>query len=157
MALPIAESDELSSHPHRPRVVLAAHLRRLGMTQGDAGKAVGRSERTVRRWEENKALWREARAEALELWSAEMDDASRGRVLSAVRDEGDTHTARWYLERADKSLREPDQPEAGPAIIIAPIHFGFLKEPPEPTYDGSVIIDPETGKGRLVPAPKDKD
>jgi hypothetical protein len=109
------------------------------MTQGDAGKAVGRSERTVRRWEENKTLWREARAEALELWSAEMDDASRGRVLSAVRDEGDTHTARWYLERADKSLRDPDQPESGPFVVIAPIHFGFLKEPPEVTGEPIII------------------
>ena len=84
-------------------------------------------------------LWRQARTEALELWAAEMDDASRGRVLSAVRDEGDTHTARWYLERADKSLRDPDQPQAGPTVIIAPIHWGFLKEPPEVTGEPVII------------------
>ncbi len=75
MALQRSES-ELSSHPHRPRVVLAAHLRRLGMSQKEAGKAVGRSERTVRRWEENKELQRQARAESLELWAAEMDDGA---------------------------------------------------------------------------------
>ena len=61
-------------------------------------------------------------------------------------------SSQWYLERADKSLRDPDQPHAGPYVVIAPIHFGFLKEPPEPTYDGAVIVDPETGRGRLVPA-----
>lgn len=87
----------------------AAYLRVLGATQGEAAEAVSVTERTIRRWEADPG-WAEVRREAVERWACEVDDAARRRVLQAIRDEEDTATARWWLERTDPSLQRDESP-----------------------------------------------
>lgn len=90
-----------------PRWLMAAYIRSMGASQKKAATAAGVSERTVRTWENEKPeLWKRAREEARELWASDMDGAARARVLTAVRDEDDTQTAKWWLERMDPGLRQ---------------------------------------------------
>jgi len=90
-----------------PKWLMAAYIRHMGGSQEQAAAAAGVCARTVRTWENEKPdLWKRAREEARQLWASDMDGAARARVLTAVRDEDDTQTAKWWLERTDSGLRQ---------------------------------------------------
>jgi hypothetical protein len=112
--IPAALGTAERRHPNWAKVVLAAYFRSLGATQREAAKAAGCGERTVRGWEADQALWSAALETARELWAGEVDAAARGRVLEAIRDEDDTQTARWWLERTDRATGHPEAGEPDP-------------------------------------------
>ena len=90
-----------------PKWLMSAYIRDMGGSQKQAAVAAGVSERTVWTWENEKPdLWKRAREEARELWASDMDGAARARVLTAVRDEDDTQTAKWWLEKTDSGIRQ---------------------------------------------------
>jgi hypothetical protein len=53
---PAAFSESNPVPRHWEKRVLTAYLRMMGMTQKQAGAAVGRSERTIRDWEADTAI-----------------------------------------------------------------------------------------------------
>jgi hypothetical protein len=89
--------------------VSAAYLRMLGATQAEAARAVGCSERTIRRWEMD-GTWSRAQQEARDRWMVNMDGQSRAALLKGVRS-SDLQTARWFLERTDPRLIPAAQQE----------------------------------------------
>lgn len=95
--------------PKRPKrwdkMVSAAYLRMLGQTQAQVARAVGRSERTIRLWEED-ALWAEAQAEARERWFGDAVEVALATVLKSAR-RGNVETAKWILERLEPKLAPP--------------------------------------------------
>lgn len=86
--------------------VLVAYLRMCGLTQKDAGAAVGRSERTVQAWEADREGWAQARAEASARWLDDLVDAARSTVMAAVR-AGDAEIGLKILERTVAALAPP--------------------------------------------------
>jgi len=106
---------------HWEKRVSAAYMRMLGATQAEAGRAVGRSARTIRLWESDPS-WADARREAEERWLVDLKDASRRAVLQAVR-EGNAQIGLALLERLDERLAPPKQrhehagPDGGPIAI----------------------------------------
>jgi hypothetical protein len=92
--------------PYWEKVVLAAYLRALGGTQTAAGAAVGRSVRTIRVWESDAALWREATEEARQRWLGEVTALARRQLLTAMAD-ADGDLALRLLERLDAELAPP--------------------------------------------------
>lgn len=106
---------------HWEKRVSAAYLRILGATQAEAGRAVGRSERTIRLWESDPS-WADARREAEERWLVDLKDASRRTILDSIR-AGNAQLAREMLERLDERLAPPKQrhehagPDGGPIAI----------------------------------------
>lgn len=87
--------------------VSAAYLRIMGATQIEAAKGVGRSERTLQRWEEDEETWRAARKEAEDRWLVEVKDASRRSVLKAAGRNAEMGLK--ILERIDPALAPPKQ------------------------------------------------
>ena len=87
--------------------VSAAYLRILGATQIEAAKGVGRSERTLQRWEEDREAWQAARREAEDRWLVEVRDASRRSVLKAAGRNAEMGLK--ILERLDPALAPPRQ------------------------------------------------
>jgi len=80
-------------------------MRMLGATQAEAGRAVGRSERTIRLWESDPS-WADARREAEERWLVDLTDASRRAVLDSIK-AGNAQLAKEMLERLDERLAPP--------------------------------------------------
>jgi cell division inhibitor SulA len=93
---------------HWAKRVGAAYFRMMGLTQAEAGKAVGRSMRSVRAWEAEKVTWALARQEARQCWLGELTDAARKTLLQAIR-AGDGDLALKVLERTDTDLAPPTQ------------------------------------------------
>lgn len=87
---------------HWEKRISAAYLRMLGMTQKDAAKAVGRSERTIRLWEEHGS-WKAARDEAADRWLLDITDASRRAVLQQLH-ASDGNMGLAILQRLDTRL-----------------------------------------------------
>jgi hypothetical protein len=107
LAMSSAFSTSPDAQQHRPRQwekwVLYAYLRMQGLTQKAAGSAVGRAKRTVAEWEEDKALYAQAREEARQRWLSDVSDAARTTLLKALQgDAGDL--ALKVLERIDPDL-----------------------------------------------------
>lgn len=100
----------LSARPHPvshwEKRVLAAYLRMCGMSQKDAGAAILRSVRTLRRWEADQPIWTRARQEAARRWLDDVTDAARKTVLDAVR-AGDAEIGFKILERRVPELAPP--------------------------------------------------
>jgi len=90
---------------HWEKRVSAAYMRMLGATQAEAGRAVGRSERTIRLWESDPS-WADARREAEERWLVDLTDASRRAVLDSIK-AGNAQLAKEMLERLDERLAPP--------------------------------------------------
>ena len=134
----LCPADKL--HRNWAKVVQAAYFRSLGATQREAAKAAGCGERTVRGWEADHELWSMALETARELWASEVDAAARGRVLQAIRNEDDTQTARWWLERTDERLaaRKQENP-----ILIQVLQY--VNQLPPETVEEVVAAGP----GRL--------
>lgn len=105
----LAPSGNVPSRPlYWEKCVLYAYLRMMGKTQIDAGHAVGRSERRVQEWEQQKVLYAEAREEARKRWLGELTDASRVALLNTIRD-GHGVLALQILERVDEELAPAKQ------------------------------------------------
>src|SRR5262247_4088007 len=92
--------------PHFEKRILASYLRMMGLTQGEAAKAVGRAVRSVRRWEADEVVWAHARTEAERRWLKELIDSSRVTLLKAIR-EGAGDLAMRVLERTVEALAPP--------------------------------------------------
>jgi transposase len=105
---PAAFSESNPVPRHWEKRVLTAYLRMMGMTQKQAGAAVGRSERTIRDWEADTATWTQARDEARHRWLGELTDAARQTLLTVIR-AGDGDLAMKVLERIDTDLAPPTQ------------------------------------------------
>jgi hypothetical protein len=105
---------------HWEKRVLACYLRMMGLTQSEAGKAVGRAGRTVRTWESEPVTWTQARSEAEKRWLRELTDAARVTLLTAIR-QGAGELALRVLERTVQALAPPTQRlqhhhETGPGL-----------------------------------------
>jgi hypothetical protein len=99
--------------------VLYAYLRMMGMTQIDAGHAIGRSERIVQSWEYH-TTWPLAREEARKRWLVDLTDAARKTLLETVK-AGAGELSLKVLERLDADLAPPTQRlqhqhEVGPGL-----------------------------------------
>ena len=105
---PAAFSESNPVPRHWEKRVLTAYLRMMGMTQKQAGAAVGRSERTIRDWEADTATWTQAWDEARHRWLGELTDAARQTLLTVIR-AGDGDLAMKVLERIDTDLAPPTQ------------------------------------------------
>lgn len=105
---PAAFSESTTRPRHWEKRVLTAYLRMMGMTQNQAGAAVGRSERTVRDWEADTQTWPRAREEARRRWLGDLTDAARQTLLAAIR-AGDGDLAMKVVERVDGDLAPPTQ------------------------------------------------
>jgi len=108
------------------RLVLYAYLRMMGATQKDAGSAVGRAKRTVQVWEEDKALYGQARTEARERWLGELTDAARVTLLKTIR-EGHGVLALQVLERLDPALAPAKQASEQPQTTVF-VHIEQARE-----------------------------
>src|SRR5215470_9763331 len=105
----VAAFDDGTPVPrHWEKRVLASYLRMMGLTQPEAGKAVGRAARTVRTWESETVTWAHARTEAEKRWLRELTDAARVTLLQAIR-EGAGDLALRVLERTVEALAPPQQ------------------------------------------------
>lgn len=93
---------------HWEKRVAAAYLRMMGMTQGDAGRAVGRSKRSIAEWEADHVTWPLAREQARQRWLGELVDASRVSLLRVIKN-GDGELSLKVLERMDSDLAPPKQ------------------------------------------------
>ena len=93
--------------PRRPqhweKWVLYAYLRMLGATQNSAASAVGRKKRTCQEWQEDRALFAQAREEARQRWLNDVTDAARKTLLDTIRG-GAGDLALKLLERVDRDL-----------------------------------------------------
>ena len=89
--------------------IAAAYLRMMGLTQGDAAKAVGRHKRRLAEWESEKETWALAREEAKKRWLGEVGDAARKTLLTAIREGMNGFLALQVLERLDEDLAPPKQ------------------------------------------------
>lgn len=79
-----AGSEEFQKRPkHWPNMVRAALFRSLKYTQAEAAEAAGRSERTIRDWE-NSTLWPEALREAEDVYLVDLKHAAMRSVLKAA-------------------------------------------------------------------------
>jgi len=105
---PAAFSERNIPPQHGEKRVLAAYLRMMGMTQHQAGAAVGRSARTIRDWEAATATWEQAREEARRRWLGDLTDAARKTLLDTIR-AGDGDLSMKVLERIDADLAPPTQ------------------------------------------------
>ena len=94
---------------HWDKRVAAAYLRMMGLTQGDAGKAVGRSKRTVAVWEAEKETWARAREEARQRWLGDVTDAARASLLKNLKEAQSGLLALQVLERVDDDLAPAKQ------------------------------------------------
>lgn len=99
------------------KIVSAAYLRMLGSTQAQAAKAVGRSPRTLRRWE-SASSWAAAREEARRRWLAGLTDAARRTLLDSVRQGEDGRLALAVLERLEPELAPAVQRIAGRLELV---------------------------------------
>jgi hypothetical protein len=107
---PAAFSDTHPPARHWEKRVLVAYLRMMGLTQHEAGKAVGRAARTVRVWEADTVTWAQARGAAEALWLGELTDAARQTLLAAIRGRG---------PRLTRPGTHCAGPRAGPATLAA--------------------------------------
>jgi len=87
---------------------MVAYLRMMGLTQAQAGAAVGRAERTVREWEGDPGTWTQAREAARRRWLGELTDISRKILLETIKN-GAGDLALKVLERVDGDLAPPTQ------------------------------------------------
>src|SRR5262249_28674195 len=90
------------------KAVLAAYYRMLGGTQKQAGAAVGRTERTVRTWEADTALWARASEAARQRWLGEVVALARRRLLQTML-AAEADLALKLLERIDAELAPATQ------------------------------------------------
>lgn len=122
MAAPLTGSgSDGVPHRHFDKLVAAAYLRMMGATQREAGRSVGASEETVRKWEKHPA-WPRARERAKSLWMSDVEDASRSAVLKSVRG-GNADLGLSLLERLDPRLAPPTrQMEVQHAGLLGVIH-----------------------------------
>jgi hypothetical protein len=88
------------------KLVLACYLRLIGASQKSAGAAVGRSERTIRVWEADTALWTRATEAARQRWLGEITALARRQLLKGLMD-ADVDQALKVLERLDMDLAPP--------------------------------------------------
>src|SRR5436853_604320 len=95
-------------HRHWEKVVLSAYYRLLGSSQTAAGAAVGRSQRTIRVWENEAALWTRATEEARRRWLGEISSLARRQLLKGLMD-ADADLALKVIERLDPDLAPPSQ------------------------------------------------
>jgi cell division inhibitor SulA len=93
---------------HWEKRVLTCYLRMMGLTQPEAGKAVGRAARTVRTWESETVTWTQARTEAEARWLRELTDEARVTLLAAIK-QGAGDLALRVLERTVQGLAPPTQ------------------------------------------------
>lgn len=93
---------------HWEKRVGAAYFRMMGLTQEQAGKAVGRSIRSVCVWESEKETWQMAREEARQRWLGELTDAARVALLHTIQ-AGDGELSLRVLERIDPDLAPSKQ------------------------------------------------
>lgn len=88
--------------------MLAAYHLMMGMTQKDAGCAIGRSLRTIGNWIADTYWWQQARQEAEDRWLYDLKDVARQAVYSQVK-AGDGNLGLTILERTDERLRKEPQ------------------------------------------------
>jgi hypothetical protein len=94
---------------HWDKRVAAAYLRMMGLTQGDAANAVGRSKRSVAEWEADKTTWALAREEARQRWLGDVTDAARVSLLKNLKEANSGMLALQVLERLDADLAPAKQ------------------------------------------------
>lgn len=94
---------------HWEKRILYAYLRMMGATQIDAGRAVGRCERTVQDWEYDTTWYPIAREEARKRWLTELVDASRLTLLKTIKEGTNGLLALQVLERMDEDLAPAKQ------------------------------------------------
>src|SRR5215813_11339909 len=104
---PAASADRTALPKYWEKLVLASSHRLLGSTQAQTGAAVGRSQRTIRSWEADRALWQQASEEARQRWLGEITAAARRAVLDNAGTDADL--ALKLLERLDPDLALPAQ------------------------------------------------
>lgn len=85
---------------------MAAYLRLLGASQKAAAAAIGRSERTIRNWEAETALWTKASEEARQRWLTEVTAMARRQLLKGLMT-ADAEMALKVIERLDADLAPP--------------------------------------------------
>lgn len=84
-AFPSTRMSKAVADPERfERVVSAAHLVTLGMTQKAAAEAVGVTPRTVTRWKADTDLWRAALDEAHGRWLAGVKQKAKQRLAEKL-------------------------------------------------------------------------
>lgn len=98
---------------------LGAYLRSLGHSQGDAARAVGVGERTLRRWETDPR-WAVFRQCSEELWLQDVYEVARLAVMRKIA-EGDAELAMRILER-----KLPGLAPVAPGAPGAPIQAGVV-------------------------------
>ncbi len=123
---PSAGGVEEKKHYHWDKLVSAAYLRIMGLTQAQAAGQVGRSERTVREWE-SLPIWEDARNEARGRWLSDVEDASRRAVLNSVR-AGNAAMGLTLLERLDQDLAPPKQRVEASGPNGGPIEYRDLSD-----------------------------
>src|SRR5262245_12669765 len=94
---------------HWDKRVAAAYLRMMGLTQAQAGSAVGRSKRSVADWEADTTTWALAREEARQRWMGDVTDAARASLLKHLKDPQSGFLALQVLERIDEDLAPAKQ------------------------------------------------
>src|SRR5262245_8465827 len=94
---------------HWDKRVSAAYLRMLGLTQEEAGNAVGRSKRSVADWEADKQTWAFACEEARQRWLHDVTNAARASLLNHLKEEHSGLLALQVLERVDADLAPAKQ------------------------------------------------
>ena len=88
------------------RWLSAAYLRMTGASQRPAAKAVGVSERTLRRWEADKR-WPTACAEARGRWLHGVEIEARAGLARGLQNDQDGHLSFKVLQRLDPDFAPP--------------------------------------------------
>ena len=86
------------------KMVSVAYLRLLGSTQEEAATAAGVGERSVWRWENERADWPAVVEEARTRWLSGLAGVARETLLKAVRDANNGKLALDVIERLDPAL-----------------------------------------------------
>jgi len=106
----LSQSVDMQRRPlNWEKWLMAAHLRRLGATQGAAARSAGVGRRTLIRWEADPR-WGAAKVESIRLWGDALDDAARRRLLVTLQKREDSgELALKVLERTDPRLAPAKQ------------------------------------------------
>ena len=86
------------------KMVSVAYLRLLGATQEEAATAAGVGERTVWRWENERADWPDVVQDARDRWLSGLAGIARDTLLKAIRDKSNGKLALDVIERLDPAL-----------------------------------------------------
>ena len=93
---------------HWDNLVSVAYFRMCGLTQKEAARAVGVSERTIRNYEAHPSFC-EAKNEARNRWFVSLGLRARAALFSALGEKGKGDLGLKVLERLDPRLAPPNQ------------------------------------------------